>query len=56
VQLHPNSSNGLKKQSLIRVSKIATIDRGLAKGLLGKLDPTQIADLDLKLKALLQLP
>jgi mRNA interferase MazF len=32
--LHPNIENGLKKESLIRVGKIATLDKGLAKGLL----------------------
>lgn len=35
VLLNPNTNNKLKKQSLIRTSKIATIDRGLAKGILG---------------------
>ena len=35
VQLLPTSLNGLKKQSLIRTSKIATLEKVLAKGLLG---------------------
>jgi mRNA interferase MazF len=34
VLLFPNMINGLKKQSLIRTSKISTLDRKLAKGLL----------------------
>src|SRR5664279_2053175 len=56
VQLLPNSSNGLKKQSLIRTSKIATLDKTLAKGLLGILTNTELADLNNKLKTLFQLP
>ena len=37
VQLLPTSLNGLKKQSLIRTSKIATLEKVLAKGILGQL-------------------
>jgi mRNA interferase MazF len=55
VQLMPNSSNGLRKQSLIRTSKIATLDKTLAKGLLGRLTSTELADLNDKLKKLLRL-
>jgi mRNA interferase MazF len=54
--LTPSMTNGLRKQSLIRTSKIATIDRSLAKGLLGKLSKQDIGDLDKKLKILLQIP
>ncbi len=36
--INPTTSNGLRKKSLIRISKIATLDKTLAKGLLGKLD------------------
>ena len=35
--LKPSVGNGLKKESLIRLSKIATIDKILAIGLLGKI-------------------
>ena len=55
VQLAPNFDNGLKKQSLIRTSKIATLDKSMAKGLLGKLSQIEIGELDNKLKILLQL-
>lgn len=51
----PNPTNGLKKQSLIRTSKIATLDKSLVKGLLGKLNPTELTGLNNKLKSLLQL-
>ena len=55
VQLLPGPINGLKKQSLIRTGKIATLDKTLAKGLLGKLITTEIVELNNKLKILLQL-
>lgn len=56
VLIQPNAANGIRKPSLIRSSKIATLDRLLAKGLLGTLSVAEIADLDAKLKNLLQLP
>jgi mRNA interferase MazF len=55
VQIVPTSFNGLKKQSLIRVSKIATLDKTLAKGLLGRLTSSELSDLNDKLKILLRL-
>lgn len=54
--LQPNNSNGLKKPSLIRTGKIATIDKKLAKGLLGELNGVEIEELNIKLKILLQIP
>ena len=51
----PTSDNGLKKQSLLRISKLATIDKVLAKGLLGKLNFNELAELNNKLKMLLQI-
>ncbi|MEO6286759.1 MAG: type II toxin-antitoxin system PemK/MazF family toxin [Dyadobacter sp.] len=55
VQLIPSPSNGLRKLSLIRTSKIATLDRLLAKGLLGRISDSEIIDLNAKLKILFQL-
>jgi mRNA interferase MazF len=55
VLLSPSQTNGLRKESLIRTSKIATIDRELAKGLLGKLNQEELMDMESKLKILLQL-
>ena len=55
VVLMPTITNGLRQQSLIRTSKIATLDRTLVKGLLGRLSSTELVDLDSKLKILLQL-
>jgi mRNA interferase MazF len=56
VHLSPTLFNGLRKQSLIRTSKIATLDKTLAKGLLGQLTHIELNDLNNKLKTLLQLP
>lgn len=55
VKIQPHLTNGLKRLSLIRTSKIATLDRSLAKGLLGKLSLAEENDLNSKLRALLQL-
>ena len=55
VMLHVSPTNGLRKQSLIRTSKIATLDRALAKGLLGRLSLNEINLLNVNLKNLLQL-
>lgn len=38
IVLLPNSENGLKKESLVRLSKLATINRNLVLGILGKVD------------------
>ena len=56
VLLQPNTTNGLRKISLIRTSKIATLDKSLAKGLLGRLSSKESMELNIKLKTLLQLP
>ena len=55
VSITPSNTNGLKKISLILTSKIATLDRSLAKGLLGKIDQNVLNELNSKLKVLLQL-
>lgn len=55
VLLTANTTNRLRKQSLIRTSKIATLDKSLAKGLLGRLGQAEMKELNNKLKILLQL-
>lgn len=55
VLLMPNSTNCLRKQSLIRTCKIATIDKALAKGLLGRLTINELSELNTKLRLLFQL-
>ncbi len=54
--LSPSSTSGLRTISLVRTSKIATLDKSLLKGLLGKLTTVELSELDVKLKVLLQLP
>ena len=55
IELLPSEKSGIKRKSLIRISKIETIDKYLAVGKLGELQPVEIADLNMKLKLLLQL-
>lgn len=50
ILVEPNSTNDLKKPSLVRISKIATLDKSLSKGLLGTLNQSEIAELNTKLK------
>ena len=52
VILFPSIENGLKKESLIRTSKIATLDNLLSKGLLGNINSSQTELLN---KALIKL-
>lgn len=53
--LEPSIQNGIKKQSLVRTNKIATIDKSLAQGLLGKLSENELNELNDKLKIIFQL-
>ncbi|MEI2696054.1 MAG: type II toxin-antitoxin system PemK/MazF family toxin [Saprospiraceae bacterium] len=55
ILIKANHSNGLKLDSLIRTSKIATIDKQLAKGLLGTLEELEIEELNIQLRKLLAL-
>jgi mRNA interferase MazF len=56
ILLQPGLLNGIKKTSLVRLSKIATIDKILVKGKIGLIDNNQIADLNQKLKIIFQIP
>jgi len=56
ILLQPSQTNGLRRQSLIRPSKIATLDKSLAKGLLGRLSQAEIGQLNTNLKLLFQIP
>ena len=42
----PTNLNGLKKPSLIRTSKIATLEKTLVKGLLGQLTSMELVELN----------
>jgi mRNA interferase MazF len=56
ILIQPNETNGLKGASLIRISKIATLDKSLSKGLLGRLNQNELSELNSKLRLLFQLP
>jgi len=53
--LLPDSINGLKKESLVKLSKIATISKDLIIGQLGELSENEIALVNQNLAALFQL-
>lgn len=53
--LQPNEENGLKKESLVRLSKLATIDKDLAIGLLGRISEKQIDLINTNLKTIFRL-
>ena len=55
ILLPPNGLNGLKKPSLIRLSKLATIDLSLLKGRLGELSTNELQQTHQNLRTLLQL-
>ncbi len=55
ILLKPSSKNGLKVNSLIRLTKLATIDKQLVLGELGKLTLVQITLLNSQLITLLKL-
>jgi len=55
IQIHPSDLNGLKKISLIRISKIATIEKSLILGKLGNLSSQEMEMVDQKLLMAFQL-
>ena len=55
ILLEPNDFNGLKKTSLLRLSKITTIDKDLILGKLGELDAVDIEKINKNLVTILEL-
>lgn len=51
----PGKQNGLKKESLIRLNKLATIDKELIIGKIGELDASEKNMVNQKLKEIFQL-
>lgn len=49
ILLQPGILNGIKKTSLIRLSKIATVDKTLVKGKIGSINAVQEKELNQKL-------
>jgi len=55
IQIKPSDFNGLKKKSVLRISKFATIDKELVPGKIGNLEPEYISLLNKRLIEILQL-
>lgn len=55
ILLEPNYSNGLKKTSLLRLSKITTIEKDLILGKLGELDSLDMQNINKNLIKILNL-
>jgi len=52
LKVKADSQNGLKVDSVIKISKIATLEKKLAIGEIGSLDQKTIREMNTKLKAL----
>jgi len=50
LKIKATPENGLKTDSIIKVAKIATLEKKIAIGELGKLDPKTINELDARIK------
>lgn len=55
VEIIPTIENGLKRESLIRLNKFATIDKGIIPGKLGELQKDNICKINENLIKILQL-
>ena len=55
VILNPTKQNGLKQESLIRLSKLATIDSNLVDGILGEIEAAKIQEINRNLIKILKL-
>jgi mRNA interferase MazF len=50
IAINPTQLNGLHKKSLIKVSKIATLEKALIKGVMGKVTNTELQEINNNLK------
>lgn len=55
ILLKPTKNNGLKKESLLRLSKLATIDKDLVLGKIGRMDAPDLKQVNINLIKLLKL-
>lgn len=53
--LQPSNQNGLKRESVLKLSKIATLEKDLLIGRLGRLNATDLLRMNQSLLALFQL-
>jgi len=53
--LKPSQENGLKRPSVLRLSKLATIDKDLVIGKLGNLSPDELTNVDKNLVKIFKL-
>jgi mRNA interferase MazF len=56
ILLQPGILNGIKKTSLIRLSKIVTVDKTLVKGKIGSINAVQEKELNQKLLLIFDIP
>jgi len=55
VSLTPTKKNGLKKTSIIKLSKIATLEKQLFLGKLGEVSPSKLREIDQNLLKIFQI-
>ena len=55
ILLKPTKNNGLKKDSLLRLSKLATIDKKLALGRIGRMEANDLKQVNINLIKLFQI-
>jgi mRNA interferase MazF len=55
IVLEPTEKNGLKKNSIVRLSKLATVDKDLVLGILGSLDYAELTLVNTGLKNIFEL-
>ena len=55
ISIKPNQSNGIKKESMIKLTKLATLETSLAVGKLGEVDNIEILEINDKLRLYLDL-
>jgi mRNA interferase MazF len=51
IQIKPDTRNGLKVDSVIKIAKMATLEKRIALGEIGSLDEATLRAIDKKLKA-----
>ena len=55
ILISPSSTNGLKKESLVRLNKLVTIDKNLILGKIGALDQNERQIINQKLRELFRI-